>query len=289
MSREPKYGTIIDAGIDYITVTAARGQDADELYDAGRRLFKEQVQLGNESRGWSMKGYSGFCAGGVSFGGREDGAIVRLSSDVAASDWFTVYQRSTNVSRIDLQVTVRLDHCPTLAIHKHEKALKRKWSARDDGPEYELRRDRRRGCTLTIGERPSMFYFRLYNKWAESGLDYYRNCLRYELEIKNRAAASATKSLASSGTLKPAIIAGLHHGLSVRGVSPLFDSSGRKSIYALLPRCATDADRKLAFLRRSIRPTVQFLCQADRLTEVLDCLGLAQFVEPSNLSSNPKG
>src|SRR5829696_6782177 len=114
---------VLDSGIDYITATA-RGRNTESSLSAfGRFIVNEQIQRGEKVRNFYFSGYRGSVAGSASYGVRHDGSVIRLSSGVAKEYWAQVYHLCTNVSRLDLQVTVRPAEGPIERLTQHHAEM----------------------------------------------------------------------------------------------------------------------------------------------------------------------
>jgi DNA relaxase NicK len=269
--------TLVDCGFDYFTTTATDNPTAKLLLlQAEGILFREQNR-GFYTQPWRMKGYSGWRCGRLEFGWREDGAIVRCSSSLAADEWWGLYQTTERCSRIDLQATVKLPIHPKVAvldIHFDAEVWQR---LSENGPKITLWTDNRAGATMYLGCRQSDLYFRAYNKEAESADEAYKGCVRLELEIKGRLAKRSIIYALGQPTVQAGVLSQLSQYLSNRGISTNFPMTVPCSFYEQ-STIATDELRSLAWLADSVKPTVARLLERGRLTQVLDNLGLSEFV-----------
>jgi hypothetical protein len=272
--------SILEVGIDYITATNRLGEHHRSFHDFGLWLVAQEADKGESRNDWRFSAYRGARAGRAAYGRRYDGSCVRLSGAVAAEHWAQLTTLATNVSRLDLQVTVCPDGGPTKRLASHYRQLRRKNRGRGrpakvklwvglDGPE----------C-LEVGKRVSNRYLRVYDKAVQSKLPYYLGALRYEAELKNETAWVIAQSL----NFKPdeageicsyvSMLArnrGLHISLAAgRSVSDLGAGHFRLRSEAYLG----EADRKVMWIRNCVRPSVlAFLARGERGV-VLDALGL---------------
>jgi len=278
--------TITEAGIDWLTVTA-QGSDARlGLGVCARRRARSIVEDGNQILPWTFSGYQGFRTRGLQWGERPDSTIVRLTSDEARWQWWEFYQLAENVTRVDWQVTHRTNRHPYKRILDHHRQVKRFWKGRKDGPTLTLITDDREGATLYIGKRSSRIMLRCYNKHAESMDQRYKDCVRYEVEMKDRVGVSMMTQLSSGVDVLPGLISSVHEMFRVRGVSPEFEamsypfaSEGHQP--------ATDVDRKRAWLRNQVRPTVSFLIAYCGMAAIAEDLGLHEFATASQSTYQP--
>lgn len=183
---------LVSSGVDWITVTAKGGEQAENLFDVGRRLTHEAVTRGNQKHAWSFSGFHGDRVNGVQFGNRDEEVIVRLSSEMAHDYWREVYTHADNVTRLDLQATLKSERPVGVTIRRNFEQAKR------------LQHGRRRPTTLSVlstNNGPSTVYFgkrvsdrfgRIYDKGAESKRPEMDQCVRYEVELKGKVASSTT-------------------------------------------------------------------------------------------------
>jgi len=264
---------IVDVGIDYFTTAATDAPTATLLLLQADSIMQRERRLGMFVEPWTMKGYSGWKCGRLQFGERADGAIVRLSSGLADSDWWSIYQTTGRCSRIDLQVTLLCDGPVTAEVFAIAAQAKRFFENRTDGPRITLWSDNAHGATVYLGKRSSSLYFRAYNKGAQSELPEFENCLRLELEIKKRMCLSAITSLLQSETIQSGILGVLRGYLEARGISPNFHT-GPLHLRSKCSLPVTDCLNSLRWLRSSVKPLVQRLIEEGLEFDVRECLGL---------------
>lgn len=182
------FGQIIETGVDYLTVTARTGAHREALHALGRHLCSEEENAGAEVRLWRFSGYRGFSSESVSWGLRREDSILRLSSNVASEFWTMAFQNSDNVSRIDVQVTVRTARPVTKVLQSMRRSTHRGKKGVGRPRQYHYHIERSGPTAITVGSRASDVYLRAYNKEIESGLEHYSGCLRFEAELKRRQA-----------------------------------------------------------------------------------------------------
>jgi len=264
---------IVDAGIDYFTSSATTPSDARCLLLKADSLLWHERELGFEVKGWSMSGYHGWKCGRLQFGERSDGALVRLSSGLAASAWFDVWQITGRCSRVDVQVTLLCDGPVPSEVFALAAQTKTFYGERKDGPTLTLWSDNQEGATFYIGRRSSSLYFRGYNKAAQSELPEHERCLRLEVEVKNRLTQWCIARVMSGVSVKFGCIEFVSEYLEARGITPSLMNDIPRSFYErLMP--VTDRLNSLCWLRSQIRPVVQRLLEDGLGEEVRDALGL---------------
>lgn len=265
---------LVDAGIDYFTSTATDESTAQLLMLKSENLSMQESNRGFIIKPWSMFGYNGWKCGRLQYGHRDNGAICRLSSDLAASHWFDVWQITERCTRVDVQATVRVTDGPSEAVARMRETASQFYAGRNDGPRITLWSDSTGGSTLYLGVRTSALYFRAYNKEVESGLDEFEGCVRLELEIKNRLTLSAIASLFEGESVQAGILSIIAGYLEAHGISCNWSSVERRWL-CQRSLIASDCLNSLAWLRSSVAPTVQRLKDAGFESEAREALGLS--------------
>lgn len=272
---------IIEANVDYFTTSSVDSRTTTLLMLKAENIAYQEEQNGNFIRPWKMYGYHGWRCGAVEYGWRPDGAIVRVSSGLASETWYDLWQLTNRCSRIDVQGTI----CSGLVVNDEIEAMRveveKHYDGREDGPTRTMWTTSDGGCTLYIGKRQSLCYFRAYNKAVESGLDYYHGALRLELELKKGATSFAIAHLQNAESVPAGCLELIAGYLADRGIPNSLASYGPRSYYER--RLTTsDAIRACEWLRSSIKPTVEELCSKGLLLDVLNALGLAAMVHIRN-------
>jgi len=271
--------SVVQAGIDYCTMTAKRGDRAEQLRERANRLLAEQVGSGNELKMWKFSGYRGKRSGGVAFGVRHDGCILVLSSSAAATLTVESIPLADNVSRIDLQLTCfdasQQAERAHLAYYSMLEAPRR----RGRPPSASLRLNSTGGQTLYCGSRASDKLGRLYDKGIEQKTAPAGAYWRYEVEYK-RSQATEIARLAAEAKLDDALIAAFvvdyfgARGLSVPACLERFEQVAEAHRATLQFDGVTDADRTLRWLNQTVAASVKRLVDSGRLAEVIRALGL---------------
>ena len=274
------YGScrVVDCGIDWFTTTATDRKTALLLLIKAERIMSQEHRAGHFIKPWRMAGYSGWRCGRIEYGPRDDGAIVRLSSSLADLEWWNLFQVTGRCSRIDLQATLRHDDGPIRPILKVERSFRKFYKGRTDGPTITVWRDNKQGHTLYLGKRQSDLYLRCYNKEAQSQDDFFQGCVRIELEVKNRLVQSVIDSMLSYDTVALGVCGVLSSFLKKRGGAPLIIDDCREWLGPSQP--AKDVLRTLAWLREQVKPSVIELTRMGHLEQLLEHLGLTNFVRP---------
>lgn len=269
---------VLTSGVDWLTCTAATDTGRQQLLAAAWPLLYGEAEAGNDLRPWLWKGYVGYQSGAVAVGEREDGSYCRLSGLAAFAGWRHVAPWWSHVSRLDLQVTVRLS--------PGANPVRSAWDASMlAGPRRRGRQTQKRshietvteGETCYIGSRSSDRFGRIYNKSLESGLEMYRDCWRWEVEFKGRAATPTASWLSEQHDTSLASAVAVRDAFSRWSAEPTWAAAG-----PLPPdppeRTRTDAARRLQWLATQVRPVVAQLRAMGYDRAVLVALGLTDDV-----------
>jgi len=267
---------LVSVGCDWITVTTKEPETTGQLLEEAALLMHSRVEMGFKHQGWGMAGFSGFSTSGVQFGVRNHEGIVRLSSDVAHTEWRKFYEMAESVTRFDVECTTR---CKCLAA----KRVRRSWQkatravrGKAGAPTVTLITSNRGGSTVYLGSRSSIAFGRIYDKGCETPTDYFRNCVRHEVEMKKVLAARVAASLYSTRTPEDESLRILQGFFSNRHCPLSFTGPGK--FYRTRRTAPTDF-AALEWLRNQVQPTVKrlILCGMGQL--VADSLGLYDNLE----------
>lgn len=272
------FESLRESGIDYLTATSDHSVSDREFAELVDFLLTSERQQGNFVRPFSSLGYEGFKCGKVSVGTRSDGRLVRVTSSEAHLYFERVYPSVTNVSRIDVQITVDVGNAVNEYLDERRAELECYVPRRGKPPEVTTIRNSSGGMTVQSGKRASEKVGRIYNKEFESGSKLYHGCARFETELHGRAANFAANYLYRSRVESPGIIGLVRaffcgRGISERVFAPFASFLGFSKAFEC-PRSPGDHLRSLEWLRNQVRPSVQSLVLAGKGIEVLEALGL---------------
>jgi hypothetical protein len=282
---------IVEAGIDYLTMTLTDGTEDYETWAAGAR---DAVGLlaahGNVPKPGGFRGFQGVWCGGAFVGDREHDTLLVVPGSWASRLWQNTYHGRAHYSRLDLQVTVRYAD--------FDKELSKKsyqWAAamNEDRPLQQRRKlkiieDSDGGSTLYIGSRSSEHFCRLYNKMAASDDPLYENCWRYEVELHNDSATAASRYIYEGARSQPrAVSSTVWQYFTQRGILTPWPRESEEN--AVLPRSSprTDIERKLNWLTTQVQPTVRLLLQHVDASMVLRALGYGPEAQREPVENRP--
>lgn len=270
---------ILDSGVDWLTVTAKRGDASDNLIALAQRLQHQSESEGNRISGFSSMGYKGWKSRGVTYGRRQDGSIVSLSSREAASHWQEVAEASDHVTRLDLQITCFDSSEDAHRAETSYRSLQTSHKRRGRPISSSLRLNSGGGDTLYIGSPKSDIIGRLYDKGVEQKIAPAGACWRLETQHRRESAERTLDAIHQSETLHDTIAALVTNFFAVRGVAVpqieraiSVDELHSQSYY--LSKRETDNTRSLRWLSTFVAGTVKRLVDSGERAAVLRALGL---------------
>lgn len=276
-STLPAPATITSAGVDWLTATAYRTPQRQSFYDLGNDLISRAARLGNDVANWKQGGYHGRKTSGVALGVRHDTYIIRLSSDEAREHWREVEELSTNISRVDVQITFEFESALASFVA----------SQRDNALTLRKRRGRAGNVTLIsssldgdsvyLGKRTSDVYARIYDKGREEKSNEAGKLIRQELEFKGDRAKMICSQLREAKL--EAIEANNIVSTYLKSYGVQTTANGATARQGARGK-TTQNDARCAWLRSSCAPTVRRLIDSGRLADVLDALGLSGHCAP---------
>ena len=268
---------LIDVAVDWITATADGKSRYKKQSAVAERLLRQEAERGNKVRRVTIEGYAGFASGQVFAGALGHTMLMRLSGALAAGHWQEVYEHSTNVSRLDLQATVR--YTPEVPrLHQRVERDVLKMLGQSKKPlDVGIRQSRRRGATCEIGSRQSDRYARVYDKARESKLEQYQGCWRWEVEYKRANAARLAARIFESERPESTINGELLQTFRSYGTSRLWATEARPSCVSREPS-RPEVVCSLLWLRNGVSKRVQWLMSMGKTQEVIDALGLSDAV-----------
>lgn len=275
--------TVTSAGIDYLTATAFRTPKHHDFREVTETILERVIREGNEVSTWRANGYHGRRAGGVAVGVRHDTWIARLSSDDARESWREVYQRASNVSRLDVQVTFRLDEPDIDFFHRQRLRALASRTKRGRRSNVTLITSSLDGDSLYLGKRTSDLYARCYDKGREEKSASAGVLVRQELEYKRDRAKDAAEQIyraASEVTETHQLVSSFFKTHAIQTIQ----NDAKREVGAR--GRTTSIDAKLAWLRTAVAPSISFLITHDRLSDTLTALGLDKLVQPKLTGSD---
>lgn len=268
------------AAYDYVRLTAKDdeyGKGPQSVYGKASLVCSVKPEDGGRVwKPWFWLGYYGETDNVCSYGSGVQGSILQVSG-AQAQEVRRHNPPYDGVPRVDIQVTMWLKRdVPYVARYAAQESVVER--ARTHGGKWRInvRDGFGDGDTCYIGSRQSDVFIRIYDKWRESKLaEEYRYAWRFEIELSG-APAQAVWAGAHTAEPGPETVAGwVRWHLARRGVSlPDTVSSVLASTPPSVPR-VTDNDRRLAWLRNQVRPSIdKMVSQGVSLEHIAQALGL---------------
>ena len=271
-------GDIVDAGIDYISMTMRRDNpNVQQWLLSAHNYLREIAVHDDEIKHTKRLGYEGLAFGGSFVGERERDTFCVFSGERAKRAYTLLYRHDVHVSRIDVQVSFRYAVPTTDAAQRAREEVKKDNTKLSSARQRNatLIEDLRGGGTCYIGTRKSEQFARIYNKEAESGDAHYKNVWRYEIQLKNRLAEKMaenfTKTLDPQETYSATVV---KQWLRHRGVNTPWKAEAE---VLPLPRdtpVLTQSEARLKWLRDQVRPAIRQLLKYGLRDDIIDALGL---------------
>ncbi len=270
---QPSMWTVQEVGVDYITATTREARKLPAGRTLAQTLLVAEQRQGEDVRPFEWMGYRGLACGAVTWGERDDGFLLRLSSHCAATHWRTVALTSDNVSRLDLAVTARpVAPDPQTGPRAWQQAIAWTEEHNPAGVVTQVT-DNRGGYTVYLGSRTSERFARLYDKGAESRTGEYEGAWRWELELKKELAWRTFGQLVAAQSAEPLIRATVHAHFRARGLAVPWTANGA-SVGASIARRPSDSAVRRRWLREQVRPSVVRVIEEAGIEALLGDLGL---------------
>lgn len=189
---------IIESAIDWLTITTNDNNTGKLMMNLFELIAVDEFARGSRPKNKSQLGYDGQGTEHCFIGSGLQGFMMRLSGLVAKDFGIDALKLGCNVTRMDLQVTLKLDEYDEF--YANSLMLEAEKKRAFDNPKKKMAKfvyidGRGSGSTLQIGSRTSEKYGRIYDKDKESGEDVYERCWRFEVEYKGSAAVHYAKEV----------------------------------------------------------------------------------------------
>jgi replication initiation factor len=264
---------LVSPSVDWITATAKRNVSRETIAERAHAHLNDSLALGEGVQMWSSFGYDGWQTKGIRWGRRRQDDLIQASSETANMWWPFIVANASNVSRIDLAVTVKfVDHQIAL-VSENWQAIQ---NIAGDLPiirNYTIISSLFGGDTLYVGSRSSQQFGRLYDKGLESKEPAFQNCHRWEVEFKKPLAHLVASETASADHRDEYILGRVKGWFEERLIDCPWESSSRIGAIQILRKRTTD-EKALDWLSRAVSPTVARLIERGKAKDVLIALGI---------------
>jgi hypothetical protein len=266
----------VSAGVDWITCTAT-GKDArTRLESAADGLLHEEAARGVEITPGRIRDYVGWQAPGIFAGKRQSDSLVRLSASHALAHWQTVAREATNVSRLDLQVTV-WTHGEQPALSRwYYQRVRRLPPQRGRPRSFSLIQTHPHGDTLYVGKRQSDCFGRVYDYATAHKKAEPRTLWRYEVELKRHVATNHANSLLGERVHQSRVEQIVGSWFETRGIHPAWSINESPHLVGVSDR---EIERDvLRWFDTSLSKTVARAIRRYGVAAVVESLHLSPFV-----------
>lgn len=268
--------TCIDAGVDWLTATARGRRERRRFDTVGKELLEQQTAAGVEIQPAAVRDYVGWSVPGIFVGTRRDDSIIRLSSTNAAHHWKSVADAATNVSRLDLQVTVWTHgEQPALSRYYYQRVRRQK-ANRGRPRSYSLIQTHPHGDTLYVCKRQSDGFGRVYDYASAHASAPPRTVWRYEVEFKRNLALHHSNALSVADAPRSYAESVVADWYDARGIGRSWtsvESPGHQDVYP--GKIERDV---LLWFETSLSKTVSKAIRRHGVAAVIQALNLSQYV-----------
>lgn len=268
---------IVDAGVDWITLTCAEPESRDRFREIGVSLLHVQGEMGEKITPSTVLGFEGLKTEGVGYGEMQAMSYLRLSGQMAQHYWRQPYDLATNCSRIDLQVTVGdVDQPAEQIVVHHAEAVKHHagWLR---PPTIDLRLSNRSSPTLYLNTRQSSTFGRVYDKANESKEARWSKCLRYEAQFHGKRALFTASRVRSCGADPVEAVPRVSSFFCMKGLS--LPWKFEQQHVPMSARRRSIPTRRLRWLSTQVRGCVTSLIEAGYEREVFEAMGLESYLK----------
>jgi hypothetical protein len=228
-------------------------------------------RLGYETKPGGLYGFYGKRCRHALYGDKEDRRLIQMTGS-AASNAFALCDYAQSCSRIDVQITIRMECGSVDAMMLYLLASALDAPTRRGKPVSVSSVFDRESCqTIYIGKRSSDIFLRIYNKFAESGKEEYRDCVRFEVELKGKAAQqlwdySASNDVGTMHALQVLIGLFARRGINIKEYTSLIEPVD------FAPRERSAADVTMAWYRRQVAPSLKKFSAKNGLAPAIDMI-----------------
>lgn len=251
---------LIETGLDWLTATSANTEVQEAMQSLWEQIIDEREVHSKYIKKGSWQQYIGQTIPHGFIGSRDDGVLVRLSGDLAY-DYATLFiDLGCRPSRVDVQATVRATIPPNEIINTLYHSARQHKPSIGRTPKLKMFTNREAVEGLYVGSRNSEVFLRTYDKYLESREEEYKDCVRFECELKSFAA----RAFADKASILPVdrlmYIDLLKTLYSQRGMDIPVDGSGSEVVLHKTSS-QTGVESKMWWLSTQVAPTVRHLVE----------------------------
>jgi hypothetical protein len=266
-----KQTELVNVGLDYLRLTADDENEKASLLAASEIILLQDAKLGYTPRPGGQIGFYGRRGRHCFFGKRNEWAMLQVSGFACRDNFNTLLRQRSRATRLDIQVTLRIPGgidalmvlCKTSSINARPGNGK-KWKTKSIDEDGRIQ-------TIYIGKRASEWFGRIYDKYAESGDEAYKDCVRFEIEIKGQAARDVWTQMKESNRphafCNTVVIEWFaRHGITIE------NHLLQENVPDIPRREKPSEDKKVAWLANMVSGTVAYLCGTGHFWPVFNAL-----------------
>ena len=255
------------SGIDYLRLTALDHSPVSAWEAIVLPEFLAEERAGRKPHWRWLLGYYGRVGEHCFVGKSDTGAMIQLSGALAWSRWHDASLHSKRCTRIDLQVTFPCEAPADDILHDAFMSGSHRKFGRGKPPEIQIVDTNYGAKMLTIGSRQSELYGRMYDKYKESKMPEYKDCIRWEVEVKGKEALDLHGWMLDNKNEPTAVRSLVHHFWEARGMTPPWGMFDGMDVPVPVKRSKTD-ETKLAWIATQVRPSMKDLIDKGKAIEL---------------------
>ena len=255
-------------GVDYLRMTANDHKPYGAWEDILLPEFVREERAGRKTHNRWMLGYYGRVGEHCFIGQNDAGCMIQMSGALAWHRWYDASRHSSKCTRIDLQVTWPLEEEPGEYIREMYRQGQAAPNREGHRASLQLTDTPEGAKLLTVGSRQSELYGRMYDKFRESKMPEYKQCVRWEIEVKGHQAVDLCAWMRENKAEPFATRYMVADFYAKRGMAPFWTSMYGEEYPVPEKRSKTD-ETKIAWLATQIAPTLKVLKDHGRIMEAV--------------------
>jgi len=209
----------VSAGLDWVTLTTTAGDSKREMVRYFGSISVRDFQLGYPTVTGGAYGFYGHRCRHALLASKEERTMLQVSG-YEAQRAIMLCRKGDNATRLDIQVTVRIEGCDVSeALTRIAGEARTCVSAQGIRPKVSEVHVDGKIETVYVGSRKSEVFIRCYDKYAESGEERYKGCVRLEVELKGKTSKALWQHCADNGLGTGYLLQVLKFYLERRGIS----------------------------------------------------------------------
>jgi len=265
-------------GVDYVRLACTDHSAFEQWASIVRPEYASEEMYGRKPHDRWILGYYGRVAEHAFLGKNQSGCMVQLSGPLAWERWHELELGRARCTRLDLQVTWPVAGDVGEYVREMYQVGQLHKTVGHRGASLQIVDTPEGAKMLTVGSRQSMLYGRLYDKYRESKEEAYKDCARWEIEVKSDAAVDLYAHLRANRGESGLVRAIVKDFWERRGMAPFWETYEGMEGRPPTKRTKTD-ETKLAWLATQVNPVLQKLAERGKLEEAIRALFPADLAE----------